>query len=111
MPDFFLDGAEIPIEKLAAAKPAQPSSDAGGVGPIFQKIQAMINPDLLKSVNGVYVFDLKGKLSFLNEVHSFCLIHFRYQGSPIKILANGEFCTLYQCSNFTLRKAVIVYWL
>lgn len=82
LPDFFLEG-EDPA-KLASqmeaggAKPAFQagrasgassgaptgrSSGGSGTQTIFNQIQSLINPDLLKTVNGVYAFHLKGKFT------------------------------------------------
>jgi len=61
MPDFFLDGSNASVEELPSSKATQTSGvpNESDLNPVFQKIQAMINPDLLASVNGVYAFDLK----------------------------------------------------
>nr|QBZ96192.1 hydroxysteroid dehydrogenase-like protein 2 [Perinereis aibuhitensis] len=56
MPDFFLGDPESYSTSVFNAKG---SAQGSAVEPIFKNIKAMISPDLLKSVNGIYAFDLK----------------------------------------------------
>jgi hypothetical protein len=56
----------------AASEAAQGSS---GVEGIFKQIQGLISPDLLKSINGVFAFDLKGiflLIAFFSQSYRLC---------------------------------------
>eukprot|EP00128_Syssomonas_multiformis_P014928 Colp12_sorted_trinity150504_noHs@15272 len=84
MVDFFLDGTEAitdvdkrlaaekaapkqqavsatppPAAEAAPAAPSSAKSDDAALEAVFSDIRAMINPDLLKKVNGVFNFNLK----------------------------------------------------
>lgn len=59
MPDFFLDD-QSPVQVSEQAK-----GGASGIANIFVNIQKQINPDLVKKVQGVYLFQVTGKLSFM----------------------------------------------
>ena len=79
LPDFFLDespgshglatlssagGAATPAAPAAPAaeKPSGSSTIADPeLAKTFSAVQSLINADLVKGVNAVYVFDLKGK--------------------------------------------------
>jgi len=74
MPDFFLDvGPEDALKALSGASPAKPdpkpaetsaaapaASGGGNVGPLFDQMKAMLNPDLVKSMDASYQFNLTG---------------------------------------------------
>jgi len=78
MLDFFLDeetileaegktaglsspaAAEAPVAEAPPAETAAPAA-SGAVAPIFSSIKAMISGDIVRRINGVYVFHLKGK--------------------------------------------------
>jgi len=86
MLDFFLDeetileaegktalgaaaaAAEPAAEPVVVATPppaapaaASAAAASGGVAPIFDSIKAMLTPDIVQRIGGVYVFNLKGK--------------------------------------------------
>ena len=83
MPDFFLDDCPG-VSAFTAPSPAiSASSGAGSATPAaktasaitdpelaktFGAVQKLINEDLIKSVNAVYAFDLKGVVSFFSVV-------------------------------------------
>ena len=84
MPDFFLDessglqtlgaSASVPgagqVRHMSSSSEAPASSSGGSAGNItdpelaktFTAIRGLINADLVKGVNAVYVFDLKGSM-------------------------------------------------
>jgi hypothetical protein len=75
LPDFFLEestglhsvSAQSPAAATATAAPAQSAGSSASaitdpeLGKTFSAVQALLNADLVKSVNAVYVFDLKGR--------------------------------------------------
>ena len=71
LPDFFLEeGPEVLREKImqGGGTPAfggevktQKTSAGGSVAPVFDQIGSLLNEDLVKTMGGVFQFDLKGK--------------------------------------------------
>ena len=73
MLDFFLDenlgalqGSQSPMgqsSKKPKEEPSSTSADASAdIAPIFDKIQSLFSPDLLKKIDSIYAFDLQGKV-------------------------------------------------
>lgn len=66
MPDFFLDEFEEKEEVMRQLKVNKAKSDPAAaengdqVSGVFQKIQTLISDELVKSVNGVFDFNLSG---------------------------------------------------
>lgn len=63
MPDFFLDSPPQDIEKFVTPATASTSA-AGGTGQVdalFSKIEQQLSEDLVKRVNAVYAFNVKGE--------------------------------------------------
>ncbi len=110
LPDFFLDVGpeELHAHMVAAgAKPkfnlsgqpaeAAPASEAAGPADTFKTINSMITPDLMNSMKGTLIFDLKGMqtltffkrvmlvVKFLIEIRDFCLYHSLRQGSDFAL--------------------------
>jgi len=79
MLDFFLDEETIleaegmtPANAVAAAHAAEPpvaepahaaaaSTNSGSIAPVFDSIKALLGPEIVQKIGGVYVFKLKGK--------------------------------------------------
>ena len=57
------DGAKLAFDHSKGASDAEAGAAAAGnpVEATFQTINSMINPELVKSINGVYAFNLKGE--------------------------------------------------
>ena len=70
MPDFFLDDFDEYVKghKEIMSKSSQPamksqgseSGSGGVVQPVFDKLGALINEDIVKKIGAVYAFDIKG---------------------------------------------------
>lgn len=60
MPDFFLD--EFLTHGSKAEKPGEAKKDvpAGQVDQLFKNITAIINEEIVKKINAVYAFEVKG---------------------------------------------------
>lgn len=66
MLDFFVDENLAQLQSQESGMTQQKSSASSASGPanveqIFEKIQGLFSPDLLKKINSVYAFDLQGK--------------------------------------------------
>ena len=68
LPDFFLDVEDVDMDSMmkqhikmgGAGKGGHAPGSAGGVATLAQKIQSLCSEELVKSVNGVFQFDLEG---------------------------------------------------
>lgn len=67
MPDFFLDSLPEDVAKFvpAAAQSSSSTAGSGKIDGLFSKIEKQINDDLVKRVNAVYAFNVKGEESGL----------------------------------------------
>jgi hypothetical protein len=54
-------GGKLPFGKSQGARGAEASSSASPVEATFNTIKSMLSEDLVKSINGIYAFNLKGK--------------------------------------------------
>lgn len=70
LPDFFLEeDPEYLRQKMVeqGAKPAfggaSQQVQAGATFQVFKQLESMLNEDLVKSVGGIFKFDLKGNLN------------------------------------------------
>ncbi|KAJ6638080.1 Hydroxysteroid dehydrogenase-like protein 2 [Pseudolycoriella hygida] len=61
MPDFFLDAPPEDIAKFAPKSPESSSTGSGKIEGLFSKIEQQLNEDLVKRVNAVYAFNVKGE--------------------------------------------------
>lgn len=61
MPDFFLDSLPEDVAKFVPAAAQSSSAGSGKIDGLFSKIEQQINEDLVKRVNAVYAFDVKGE--------------------------------------------------
>ena len=70
MPDFFVDENISQIQRQATmmSKGSSETNASGidNVKQIFDRVKALITPDLLKKIDSIYAFDLEGKIS-LND--------------------------------------------
>lgn len=67
MPDFFLDVEDFAAEKEEPSTKQQSQSITGSGETVktFQSIEKMLTEDLVKSMGGVFIFNLTGEsLSF-----------------------------------------------
>lgn len=61
MPDFFLDALPEHVAKFVPASAQSSSAGSGKIEGLFSKIEQQLNEDLVKRVNAVYAFDVKGE--------------------------------------------------
>lgn len=62
MPDFFLDSLPDDLKKFVPSASTQSSSAGSGkVDGLFAKIEQQLSEDLVKRVNAVYAFNVKGE--------------------------------------------------
>ena len=77
MPDFFLDVEDFVKEKeeSPANQQSQPITGSGDTVKTFQSIQEMMTEDLVKSMGGIFIFNLSGELcSLCRSSHVLMLI-------------------------------------
>lgn len=84
MLDFFLDDVvdgmqPLPVPSSSEKAPPPPSSSSSAAGPVdpelaktVARIQGLVNDDLVKSINGVYVFEIQGLPFNCYYFESFC---------------------------------------
>lgn len=63
MPDFFLDSTPQEIAKFApeSTQSSPSNADSGKIDGLFSKIEQQLDEDLVKRVNAVYAFNVKGE--------------------------------------------------
>lgn len=69
MPDFFLDVEDFAAEKEEPSTKQQSQSITGSGETVktFQSIERMLTEDLVKSMGGVFIFNLTGESSSLSR--------------------------------------------
>ncbi len=60
MPDFFLDSTPEDVAKFVPAAAQSSSAGGGKIDGLFSKIEQQLSEDLVKRVNAVYAFNVKG---------------------------------------------------
>lgn len=67
MPDFFLDASPQEISTFKQkSKEVKEASGTGGIAKVFHAIEKQINPELVKKVQGVYMFQVSGSYHTMN---------------------------------------------
>lgn len=61
MPDFFLDALPEDVAKFVPASTQTSPAGSGKIDGLFLKIEQQLNEDLVKRVNAVYAFNVKGE--------------------------------------------------
>lgn len=60
MPDFFLDALPDDVAKFVPSSTQSSSAGSGKIDGLFSKIEQQLDEDLVKRVNAVYAFNVKG---------------------------------------------------